>query len=100
MGAQGCEFCLPFSFNFFLLTFHRHHRPQRCREKHAIEDFEPHYRGISGHDPISQKSGSCPKIPINGRVASLLEVGTGFHPELSGRAGRQNYIMDNPEKKR
>jgi ABC-type polysaccharide/polyol phosphate transport system ATPase subunit len=40
------------------------------------------------------------KIPINGRVASLLEVGTGFHPELSGRAGRQNYIMDNPEKKR
>ena len=25
------------------------------------------------------------KISINGRVASLLEVGTGFHPELSGR---------------
>jgi lipopolysaccharide transport system ATP-binding protein len=25
------------------------------------------------------------KININGRVASLLEVGTGFHPELSGR---------------
>ena len=25
------------------------------------------------------------KITINGRVASLLEVGTGFHPELSGR---------------
>ncbi len=24
-------------------------------------------------------------ITINGRVASLLEVGTGFHPELSGR---------------
>lgn len=24
-------------------------------------------------------------ISINGRVASLLEVGTGFHPELSGR---------------
>jgi lipopolysaccharide transport system ATP-binding protein len=24
-------------------------------------------------------------IKINGRVASLLEVGTGFHPELSGR---------------
>lgn len=25
------------------------------------------------------------KIQIHGRVASLLEVGTGFHPELSGR---------------
>jgi lipopolysaccharide transport system ATP-binding protein len=25
------------------------------------------------------------RITINGRVASLLEVGTGFHPELSGR---------------
>jgi len=25
------------------------------------------------------------KITIRGRVASLLEVGTGFHPELTGR---------------
>ena len=25
------------------------------------------------------------KISIRGRVASLLEVGTGFHPELTGR---------------
>jgi lipopolysaccharide transport system ATP-binding protein len=28
---------------------------------------------------------TCGKVSIKGRVASLLEVGTGFHPELSGR---------------
>lgn len=28
---------------------------------------------------------SAGKIRINGRVASLLEVGTGFHPDLTGR---------------
>jgi lipopolysaccharide transport system ATP-binding protein len=28
---------------------------------------------------------SAGRIHINGRVASLLEVGTGFHPELTGR---------------
>lgn len=32
---------------------------------------------------ITEPSGG--RVIINGRVASLLEIGTGFHPELSGR---------------
>mgnify|MGYP001418011694 CR=1 FL=1 len=30
---------------------------------------------------------------IHGRVGSLLEVGTGFHPELSGRDQRRHLVM-------
>lgn len=34
---------------------------------------------------------STGRVTIKGRVASLLEVGTGFHPKLTGRAGRFRY---------
>jgi lipopolysaccharide transport system ATP-binding protein len=34
---------------------------------------------------------SSGRIGINGRIASMLEVGTGFHPELSGR---ENVYMN------
>ena len=40
----------------------------------------------AAQDPLSRiTEPSDGRVKIRGRVASLLEVGTGFHPELTGR---------------
>jgi len=59
----------------------RHHRAQRGGEDDAY--FDRLSTGLKVLSRITEPTEGYAEI--HGRVGSLLEVGTGFHPELTGR---------------
>lgn len=89
-----------------LLVDEEHHTPKTDKQFMALRDVSFQVRegevlGIIGRNGAGKStllkilsqvtSPTSGEIKVKGRVASLLEVGTGFHPDLTGR---QNVFLN------